>query len=145
MGIHDNLNNKDGWLDGKKEDLRVTFYASCGGSCILGPVCAFCFAGVVPYVENRISTLQDELNDKKKQLGKLAGRLDDMSTKSEDLDTRSRTYYDTLTKSSEQITATNGMIKTFDDHELYEWKVLVLPMLKELHAQQDSTIAVLGK
>lgn len=143
--IQDNLNNKDGWLNGKKQDLRRDFYGACGGSCVLGPICAFCFAGVVPYVENKINTLQDELNDKKAQLGKLAGRLDGMSAKSDDLNTRALGYYDSLTASAAQITTTNTMIKEFDDHALYEWKVLVVPMFEELQTQLQATIAVLAE
>ena len=54
-------------------------------------------------------------------------------------------YYDSLTASAEQITTTNTMIKQFDDHALYEWKVFVVPMFEELQTQLQATIAVLAE
>ena len=69
----------------------------------------------------------------------------DRTAKSDDLNTRALGYYDTLTASAEQITTTNAMIKEFDDHALYEWKVFVVPMFEELQTQLQATIAVLAE
>ena len=132
--IADNLNNKDGWLDKKKEEIRASAYGGCVASILCGPPCvAICYSTAVPIVETNIATMQSDLNSEKKRLSGLKSQFDDLSTKTGGLATEAGDQYKVL--STAQSNLETAKIIVVSDDEIDYWTAVVIPQLGELKAQ----------
>lgn len=132
--IQDNLNNKDGWLDKKKEEIRASAYGGCVASVICGPPCvAICYSTAVPIVETNIATMQSDLNSEKSRLSSLKSQFDDLSTKTDGLATEAGDQYKVLSKAQTDLETTKILVVSSE--EIDYWTSIVIPQLGELKAQ----------
>ena len=131
--IADNLNNKDGWLDKKKEEIRALLTAAALRAFFAVLHVAICYSTAVPIVETNIATMQSDLNSEKKRLSGLKSQFDDLSTKTGGLATEAGDQYKVL--STAQSNLETAKIIVVSDDEIDYWTAVVIPQLGELKAQ----------
>ncbi len=136
--ITDNLNNKNGYIDKKANEMRTIAYASCA-ACVLFPAtCPICYGVAVGVVETQIKELKDDLKDTKNALKSIRGNFDSLEDTCIDFADAAALEYSNMNDVRFKLESTYSLVVANDS--LFYWKRVVLPRLEKLQTLLEETL-----
>jgi len=127
--IQDNLNNKNGFIDGKAHSLRAKAYGGCAACAVFPPTCPVCYATAAGVVETKINEMKEHLKSVKAKLNAVKSQFDNLETDCQEFAKRALTDFEQMNDVSGQLDTTHSLVVVTDDVNF--WTGIILPDMKE--------------